>query len=113
MTDRELIKAELQNLQKILEAKADMCIGNGKVKLLSFANVCSGALELLKEQEAVEPGIAQAVDGIYATCGNCKKKLWKIMGLEFVVNPNEMPRFCQHCGRKVKWSEQPNEGDSE
>jgi len=51
MTDRDLIKAELQNLQKILEAKADMCIGAGKMKLLSFANACSGALELLKEDE--------------------------------------------------------------
>ena len=51
MTDRDIIKAELQNLQKTLEAKADMCIGAGKMKMLSFANACSGALELLKEQE--------------------------------------------------------------
>jgi len=51
MTDRDLIKAELQNLRNILEDKADMCIGSGKLKLLSFANACSGALELLKKQE--------------------------------------------------------------
>ena len=61
------------------------------------------ALAMMKEQEAVEPGIAQYVDGIFATCGNCKKKLWKMIGLEFVVNPDEMPRFCPHCGRSVKW----------
>ena len=57
----------------------------------------------LKEQEAVEPGIAQDVDGIFATCGKCKKKIWKMMGLEFVVNPDEMPRFCPQCGQAVKW----------
>ena len=51
MTDRSLIKAELQNLQKILEAKADMCIGAGKMKMLSFANACSDALELLKAKD--------------------------------------------------------------
>ena len=67
-------------------------------------NIAKSALALLKEQEPVEPGIAQDVDGIFATCGNCKKKLWKMMGLEFVVNPDEMPRFCPHCGRSVKWS---------
>ena len=66
-------------------------------------SLISDIKNLLKELEAVEPGIAQDVDGIFATCGNCKKKLWKIMGLEFVINPNEMPRFCQHCGKAVKW----------
>ena len=51
MTDRGLIIAELQNLQKILEAKADICIGAGKMKLLSFANACSGALKLLNAKD--------------------------------------------------------------
>ena len=56
-TDREFIKAELQKLQKILEARADMYIGNDNwnkaTNLLSFATACSGALELLKAQEAI------------------------------------------------------------
>lgn len=61
------------------------------------------AEELLKRQEAIAPGITQDVDGIFATCVDCKKKLCKMMGSEFVVNPDEMPRFCSHCGQAVKW----------
>ena len=63
------------------------------------------AEELLKKQDAVVPGIEQDADGIFATCGNCKIKLWKMMGSEIVVNPDEMPRFCPHCGRSVKWND--------
>lgn len=79
MTDRDLIKAELQNLQKILEAKADMCIGAGKMKMLSFANACSGALELLKEREWISvkdrlPEVRHAVLG-YAPF---HKNIWAV-----------------------------------
>lgn len=97
MTDRDLIKAELQNLQKILEAKADMCIGAGKMKLLSFANACSGALELLKEREPVKPKEVKLWYTEYA-CGYCD---YKSVGRK----DGYKMRFCPCCGRAVKWDD--------
>ena len=41
----------LQNIQRYFEAKANMAIGDGKMKMLSWARACGDALELLKEQE--------------------------------------------------------------
>lgn len=120
MTDRELIKAELQNLQKILEAKADMCIGNGKVKLLSFANACSGALELLKEQgpkQAIKQTCHVMIDGGYENpvvvtrydwlCPTCKSLLCRDID---VIDDNY--HFCKVCGQAVKWDEPPKEADN-
>ena len=49
MSDPKIVIAELQNIQRFFEAKADMSIGNGKMKLLSWANVCGDAVEMLKE----------------------------------------------------------------
>lgn len=51
MTNMDIIKAELQSLQKVLEDKANIYLGPGRTKLLSFANACSGALKLLQEQQ--------------------------------------------------------------
>lgn len=94
MTDRVIIKAELQNLQKILEAKADMCIGTGKTKVLSFANACRGALELLKEREA-QPAIIEGSDVIrIGRCPSCKT----------VLQPWGA-NYCYKCGQAVKWDE--------
>ncbi len=106
MTDRELIKAELQNLQKILEAKADMCIGNGKVNLLSFANACSGALELLKEQEAkwVHREDMDFIDKnkrthFHGMCTNCG------FVHDFIDGHTGQYKYCPQCGKAVKWDD--------
>lgn len=98
MTDRELIKAELLNLQKILEAKADMSIGNGKVKLLSFANACSGALELLKAQTPVKPVKSKlswehGYNWDIWDCGHCGSQL------------RSDANYCDRCGHKVNWDD--------
>lgn len=98
MTDREKVIKEAEEAIDIL-AKAEEPTFWPAIVRLAFED----ALNLLKEQEAVEPRIAQDVDGIFATCGNCKGKLWKMMCLEFVVNPDEKPRFCPRCGKAVKW----------
>ena len=102
MADRDLIKAELQNLQKVLEAKADMCIGAGKMKMLSFANACSGALGLLKEQEpkpVLSPHIYRfCMKGFaeyIAYCPNCKQEILK----------KRNKSYCGFCGQAVKWDE--------
>jgi formylmethanofuran dehydrogenase subunit B len=51
MTDKKMLEAELQHIQSYFEAKANMSIGDGKMKLLSWANAVRDALELLKEKE--------------------------------------------------------------
>lgn len=50
-------------------------------------------LELLKEQEAVEPEKACSSSGVtwWNICGNCKT----------AINPND--KFCHECGRPVLW----------
>ena len=58
------------------------------------------ALELLKEQEPVEPKLVGVNTWI---CGECGALLgWEEFtqsGLELVEN-----RFCPECGRRVKWN---------
>jgi len=53
----------------------------------------SDALELLKEQEAVEPIPYHRSDGTIFKyeCRKCRTKIFK------------MDLFCRHCGRSVKW----------
>lgn len=51
MIDEKTVRAELQNIQKYFEAKMDMTIGDGKLKMACWARTCRDALELLKKQE--------------------------------------------------------------
>ena len=48
--DTKRICAELDHIRSYFEAKADTCIGNGKMLLLNWANMARDALELLKAQ---------------------------------------------------------------
>lgn len=51
------------------------------------------AMELLKEQEAVEPKIQTSHDG--------KGTWWYVCGMcNTAINPND--KFCPECGKKVK-----------
>ena len=71
--------------------------------LWPYAQAIEEIMELLKEEDAVVPELAQTPDGIYATCGKCKTNLLMIMGIKFTVSPDDMPRFCPKCGQAVKW----------
>jgi len=62
------------------------------------------AEELLTDLEPKVPGISQDAEGIWSTCGQCGRKIWQLMGLQFVLNPDLMPRFCPFCGKKVNWN---------
>lgn len=62
--------------------------------IAEYDELCSDALELLKEQqEAVEPEveILNEIDRIYR-CPKCHKAF-------FYMNQ----RYCDRCGQKVKW----------
>ena len=49
------------------------------------------ALELLKEQEAVEPIPPEDEFGLYR-CGKCHHQLFRCVD-----------KYCSRCGRAVKW----------
>lgn len=51
------------------------------------------ALELLKEQDAVEPKYIDGKRNHFILCGNCNTDLMRGM------------KYCSYCGRAVKWDE--------
>ena len=56
------------------------------------------ALELLKEQEAVEPDVDS--EGT-CSCGNCGENVgWYPAGCK---TPVRLGKFCSNCGQEVKW----------
>lgn len=65
----------------------------------------------LEYQKPMPMGIAQASDGIYATCGRCRKRLAVLLNAdaEMVRIGVWTQKFCPACGQRVKrW-----EGDGE
>ena len=57
-------------------------------------NIAKAALDLLKEQEAIEPLIQTAVlgkDSWWYICGACSRRI------------DKADAYCRHCGRAVKW----------
>lgn len=101
----ELIEIEHECMRRGAHSECDRDCANCELVQddRDLDEMYTGVIAILKNQEAVVPGLAQTSDGIYASCGNCKTNLWKIMGIEFTVSPDDMPRFCPKCGREVKW----------
>ena len=64
--------------------------------------VCADALELLKEQEAVEPKTEPSAKGYWYTCGACG---WWLFEVRDTVHFDDRKRirFCASCGQAVKW----------
>lgn len=60
-----------------------------------IANLCEDVLELLKEQEPVEPKWLRRInDGADPMCGSCMTWL-----------PYRSWNYCPNCGRKVEWND--------
>ena len=59
--------------------------------LEKIAEWTDDALELLKEQEPVEPKRIDGKRNYFIKCGNCNYDL--VTGFQ----------FCPHCGQAVKW----------
>ena len=78
MIDEKMVRAELQNIQKYFEAKMDMSIGDGKLKMACWARTCRDALELLKEQIPRVLTLDEIKDG---------ESYWFSAGKEFVTRP--------------------------
>lgn len=61
-------------------------------------NIAKAALELLKEQEPIEPkkateGRLSSFYSWWYVCGNCGRQ----------IDPGD--KYCCHCGRGAKWDE--------
>lgn len=100
MMDRETIIKGLQIERECVSRDCDRDCG--KCDLVQDRDwllaVYDGALELLKEQEAVPPEKENDrntgnLASWWYVCGACGR------GLDY------HDRFCRHCGRAVKWDE--------
>ena len=91
--DRDKVISGLESLLDICNAKADMAIGEGRTAWAGYASVVHLALDLLKEQEPVEPRWAHpAYDKTVMMCGSCG-----------IAIPLGRPNYCPWCGRGMLW----------
>lgn len=70
-----------------LHGEDDKCIGD--------------AIELLKEQESVEPMATDSGVRIEYNCGSCGR--WFCFKSKIHPEMDFRTRYCPHCGRKAKW----------
>ena len=64
--------------------------------------MCRDALELLKEQDAVEPKTEPSAKGYWYTCGSCGWWLFQVCDTVHFEDRKRI-RFCSSCGQAVKW----------
>ena len=101
MIDKEMVKAELQNIQKYFEAKMDMTIGDGKLKMACWARTCRDALELLTVRHGrwLEGKDRWGEDPYQ--CSECGEEWWLNDGTPAENNMN----FCPRCGADMREGE--------
>ena len=90
MPDREKVINDL-NVSKLMLCNPKMLTSEMCVKIGQAIN---GAIDLLKEQEPVEP-IPPTDESDLWKCGNCNHQLFRCTH----------QRYCEMCGREVKWSD--------
>ena len=98
MADRETVITHLQIIHTWAEFARERDLNFFTAKHLEdIAQWADDALNLLKEQEAVEPYQHDAV----WLCGNCEKE---VVGWDDDIDgkENRYP-FCRQCGKAVKW----------
>ena len=94
MTD---IKETIQGLYSIKTYLASTAIeehGPARESLIGMQKVVDSAVNMLEEQEAVEP-IPPTDESDLWKCGNCNHQLFRCTH----------QRYCEMCGRAVKWNE--------
>lgn len=110
MTDREkVIKAiELEIKHENTWECRKECPYYGKTDRNCFTQVLVDALELLKEHEPVKPFLYH---DIY-WCGKCGNR---VSQRERIMNSHSFLvyryKYCQDCGRKVKWNDSDRNGN--
>ena len=97
MTDEEKRVKVIAGMEWALENMVDPMndfrfSGYDGPAVLMNVPIIQDALEVLKEQEPIEPKYRRGM----RYCGNCDRKL------AFPYN-HKAATFCWHCGKKVKW----------
>lgn len=87
MADREKV---IKGLELLKEFLGDGLPGKNVV-FNSYINIVNDAIELLKEQEPVEPTLYYDTENAWYICGVCK------------ANIQFADKYCHECGRPVKW----------
>ena len=84
INDLNVVKITLCNPHMLLTPEMRVRIGQ----------VITSAIDLLKEQEPIEPYVKHDNDySWYYVCGACHEAI------------DYKDRFCRHCGRAVKWDD--------
>ena len=106
MQDKEKVIKGLETCSDVYYGADGACSSCPYSKIngdMCVAELVYDAIALLKEQEAVEPILEQ--DSM--VCGVCGHEvIWQKM-LGDGIWSDEKLDFCPHCGRKVKWDENP------
>ena len=92
-SNREKVIKGLESLRKRL---LDLAMQDSIVML--DASMVTNAIDMLKEQEAVDPDTDS--EGT-CSCGNCGETVgWFPAGCSA---PKKLCKFCPECGKAVKW----------
>lgn len=90
--------AEIETILETLQKALDNAEIDGTIYAEIRRPIVYYIINLLKEQESVEPIAMQRMDGNfsffvpYFLCGNCR---YELIGKDVM--------YCSHCGRSVKW----------
>ena len=95
MIDRDTV---IQGLTKQIDFAKK--IGNRNITL--YVNQAEDMLELLKDQEAVEPYMDYDGHDVWR-CGNCGATIFHIEHSHADEDWKSYAKFCRQCGRRVKW----------
>lgn len=95
MTDRENV---IEELRRVINAIIDGYIHEPD----RAANAIADAIDILKEQEAVEPYMDYDGHDVWR-CGNCGATIFHIEHSQADEDWKSYAKFCRQCGKKVKW----------
>ena len=93
MPDREKVINCLTDIENIMIARQDICPREELQYWIELQEGVADALDLLKEQEPVEPELEGGGSSWWHVCGECHGMI--------EVRDN----FCKHCGRRIKHEE--------
>lgn len=93
MTEREKVLNDLQELCEYLFHEYKVCYQGDEEDTYNRFLVANNALNLLKQQEAVEPEVEvmNEIDRLYR-CPKCHKCFFY-----------KKQKYCDQCGQAVKW----------
>lgn len=102
MIDREKVLEGMKELCEYLYHEYKVCYHGDEEDIYNRFPIANNALNLLEEQEAVEPKIVSSAKGFFYTCGTCGQGLVEVRDT-VSFDDRKRIRFCTWCGKKVKW----------